>query len=154
MPSISVFASPNDMNTTLEELGCGDQVRILGKDSGRVGIDKILVHGWMVGFVQDFYLSGSMSPGHFTPPASTYRPAPPYTPQARRHKIQGSVTLRVAIDAQGNVTDVQEVSNPLGDELDEKAIDTVKTWKFKPATLDGVPILVRVTVEVSFRLFR
>jgi TonB family protein len=154
MPSISVLASPNDMNTTMEELGCGDQVTILGKDSGRVGIDKILVHGWMVGFVQDFYLSGSISPRHFTPPVPIYKPDPPYNPQARRHKIQGRATLRIEIDAQGNVSSVQEVSKPLGDELDEQAIETVKTWKFKPATLDGVPVPVRVPVEISFRLFR
>jgi TonB family protein len=34
------------------------------------------------------------------------------------------------------------------------AIETVKTWKFKPATRNGVPVPVRVVVEVTFRLFR
>jgi TonB family protein len=154
MPSISVLARPSDMNATLEELGCGDQVRILEKDSGRVGIDKILAHGWMVGFVQDFYLSGSIGPGHFTPPAPSYKPNPPYSPQARRDKIQGTISLWFDIDSQGNVTDAGEVSKPLGEGLDEKAIETVKTWKFKPAICDGVPVPYRVHAEITFRLFR
>jgi len=153
VPNISVLARPNDMNTTLEELGCGDQIRILEKDSGRVGIDKILVHGWMVGFVQDFYLSESIGPGRFTNPVPTYKPHPPYSPQARHDKRQGTLVLMIFVDSKGNVTDARETSKPLGGGLDEKAIETVKTWKFKPAICDGVPVPVRLTVEVSFRLF-
>jgi TonB family protein len=88
-----------------------------------------------------------------TPPAPTYNPAPDYTPQARRDKIEGEVDLWIVIDSQGNVTDAREVSKPLGDGLDEKAIETVKKWKFKPAIRNGVALSVRVRVEVSFRLY-
>ena len=151
--SIPVFASPNDMHTTVAELRCGDQVRILEKDSGRIGIDKILAAGGTKGFVQDSYLSGSTPPRYGTPPAPTYSPEPPYTPQARRDKIEGSVDLWIDIDSQGNVTDAQEASKPVGDGLDEKAIETVKTWKFKPATRNGVPVPVRVKVVITFRLY-
>jgi hypothetical protein len=52
------------------------------------------------------------------------------------------------------VIGARETSKPLGGGLDEKAIETVKTWKFKPATREGVPVPVRVVVEVTFRLFR
>jgi len=150
----TVFSSPNDSNTIVARLRRGDRVMIEEKDSGKIGIDKISLGDGTEGYVQDSCLSGSIPPGSVTGPVPTYRPDPPYTPQARQHKIQGSVTLRIVVDAQGNVTDVQQVSKPLGDGLDEKAIETVKTWKFKPATRDGVPVPVRVTVEVSFRLFR
>ena len=56
------------------------------------------------------------------------------------------------MDAQGNVTDCRVV-RPLGLGLDEKAMETVRTWKFKPALRNGTPVPVRVMVEVSFRLF-
>jgi TonB family protein len=37
--------------------------------------------------------------------------------------------------------------------LDENAVKTVKTWKFKAAQRNGAPVPVKVMVEVSFRLF-
>jgi TonB family protein len=37
--------------------------------------------------------------------------------------------------------------------LDEEAVKTVSTWRFKPALQHGVPVPVQVQVEVSFRLF-
>jgi TonB family protein len=157
-PSVSripVFASPNDMNTIVAHLECGDGVAILERDSGRAGIDKILVAGGTEGFVQDSYLASSIAPipRDMTPPVPTYKPEPSYTPQARHDKIEGGITLWIIVDAQGNVTAVREVSKRLGEGLDEKAIETVKTWKFKPATRNGVPVPVRVIVEITFRLF-
>jgi protein TonB len=37
--------------------------------------------------------------------------------------------------------------------LDEKAIEAVNQYRFKPAMKDGEPVPVRITVEVNFRLF-
>jgi len=37
--------------------------------------------------------------------------------------------------------------------LDEKALDAVRTWRFEPARKDGVPVAVRISVEVNFRLY-
>jgi TPR repeat protein len=37
--------------------------------------------------------------------------------------------------------------------LDEKAIESVKNWRFEPALKDGKPIAVQVNVEVSFHLY-
>ncbi len=62
------------------------------------------------------------------------------------------MVLWIVVDAQGNVTD-ERVVKPLGLGLDEKAIEAVKTWKFKPAMRNGAPVPVRVMVEVTFRLF-
>jgi len=36
--------------------------------------------------------------------------------------------------------------------LDEKAIETVKKWKFRPGTRDGEPVTVEAQIEVNFRL--
>jgi protein TonB len=38
--------------------------------------------------------------------------------------------------------------------LDESALEAVGEYRFEPATLNGKPIAVRVTVEVNFQLRR
>lgn len=90
--------------------------------------------------------------GNVSEPVAIYEPDPPYSEQARKAKFQGTVVLAIIIDAQGNVRD-EQVIKALGLGLDEEAMKTVKTWKFKPAMRNGVPVPVRVTVEISFRLF-
>ena len=87
-----------------------------------------------------------------SPPIPLYKPEPAYSEEARKSKYQGSVHLWIVVDAQGNVSDVR-VAKPLGMGLDEKAVETVRTWKFKPAARNGVRVPVRVMVEVLFRLF-
>jgi protein TonB len=90
--------------------------------------------------------------GNVSAPIPIYKPEPPYSEQARKAKYQGTVVLWIVVDAQGNVTDAQVVK-PLGMGLDENAVSTVKTWKFKPAMRNGSAVPVKVMVEVSFRLF-
>ncbi|HMD99039.1 MAG TPA: TonB family protein [Terriglobia bacterium] len=90
--------------------------------------------------------------GNVSAPIAIFKPEPPYSEEARKAKWQGTVVLWIIVDAQGNVSDVR-VARPLGLGLDEKAVETVKTWKFKPAMRGGSPVAVRVSVEVTFRLF-
>jgi periplasmic protein TonB len=90
--------------------------------------------------------------GNVSAPIPIYKPEPPYSEQARKAKYQGTVVLWIVVDAQGNVTDAQVVK-PLGMGLDENAVKTVRTWKFKAAQRNGAPVPVKVMVEVSFRLF-
>ncbi|MCB1101000.1 MAG: energy transducer TonB [Kiritimatiellae bacterium] len=55
------------------------------------------------------------------------------------------------IDKGGNVTDAKVLKGlPMG--LDEKAIEAIKTWTFKPATLHGNPVSVYYNLTVNFRL--
>jgi TonB family protein len=90
--------------------------------------------------------------GGVSAPIPIYKPEPAYSEEARKAKYQGTVVLWIVVDVQGNVTDAKVV-RPLGLGLDEKALETVRTWKFKPAMRNAVPVPVRVIVEVSFRLF-
>lgn len=76
---------------------------------------------------------------------------PEYSEEARKAKFQGSVRLTVIIDAAGHVSHIQ-VPQPLGMGLDEKAIEAVQKWKFRPAIREGVPVPVIANIEVSFRL--
>jgi TonB family protein len=80
-------------------------------------------------------------------------PQPLYTRQARKAKVHGTAVFSVVLDAKGNVDGVKEISKPLGLGLDQSAIKTLRTWKFKPALHDGAPVPVRVMIEVTFRLF-
>jgi TonB family protein len=90
--------------------------------------------------------------GGVSAPIPIYKPEPAYSEEARKAKYQGTVVLWIVVDALGGVTDCRVVK-PLGLGLDEKAVETVRTWKFKPALKNGTPVPVRVMVEVSFRLF-
>lgn len=76
---------------------------------------------------------------------------PAYTEQARKAGLQGIVRLWAVIDETGRVADLRIV-RPLGLGLDEKAIEAVRRWKFKPATKDGKPVKVQINIDVSFRL--
>jgi TonB family protein len=90
--------------------------------------------------------------GGATRPRLIYGPEPEYSEQARKAKVQGSIALTVTVDANGDVADVKVVKG-LGSGLDEKAIEAVRTWKFKPGTEDGTPVRSEIAVDVSFHLF-
>jgi TonB family protein len=76
-----------------------------------------------------------------------------FTDQARRAKYQGVCTLSVIIDSQGNPQNPQVVHG-LEMGLNEKAIEAVMQYRFKPAMKDGkTPVPVRISVSVNFKLY-
>jgi len=60
--------------------------------------------------------------------------------------------LKLIVGVSGRTRDIKIV-NSLSKELDGAAMDAVKQWKFAPATKDGEPVAVHLSVEVSFNLF-
>jgi protein TonB len=76
---------------------------------------------------------------------------PEYSEDARKAKYQGTVLLSVVVDEHGIVRDIR-VLRPLGLGLDQKAVEAVVQWKFRPGTKDGKPVAVQATIEVNFRL--
>jgi protein TonB len=44
------------------------------------------------------------------------------------------------------------VIGPLALGLDEKAVEAVSRWRFRPGTRDGNPVTMRALVEVNFHL--
>src|SRR5579863_1474823 len=87
--------------------------------------------------------------GDVTAPIPIYAPEPGYSEEARKAKYSGVAAVAATIDQAGNVADIQTLK-PVGLGLDEKAVEVVRTWKFKPALRNGVPVKVRVDVEVTF----
>ena len=84
-------------------------------------------------------------------PTLLYKEEPDYTEEARAAKLQGTVVLSVEIDPTGTATNFKVVRG-LGLGLDEKAVEAVKKWKFKPGEKDGTAATVAATIEVNFRL--
>jgi periplasmic protein TonB len=90
--------------------------------------------------------------GGVSAPQLIFAPDPEFSDEARRAKYQGVCVVSLVVDAQGNPQRVQVVRH-LGMGLDEKAVEAVKQYKFKPATLQGKPVPVEVNIEVNFRIY-
>jgi TonB family protein len=85
------------------------------------------------------------------PARLTKKPPPDYTREARRNGIQGFVTLKVLLAADGKVSRVRVLKGlPAG--LTENAIRAACKIQFKPAIKDGQPASMWVTAEFAFRL--
>jgi protein TonB len=89
--------------------------------------------------------------GGISAPQLIHRVDPEYSEEARKAKHQGTVELYVEIEADG-VAHRIEVRRGLGLGLDEKAIEAVRQWRFKPALKNGKPVTVGAMVTVHFRL--
>jgi periplasmic protein TonB len=90
--------------------------------------------------------------GGVSAPQLIYAPDPEFSDEARRAKYQGVCVVSLVVDAQGNPQRVQVVRH-LGMGLDEKALEAVRQYKFKPAMLQGKPVPVEVNIEVNFRIY-
>jgi len=76
-----------------------------------------------------------------------------FSDEARRAKYQGVCLISLIVDTQGNPQNIR-VARALGMGLDEKAIEAIRQYKFKPAMKDGkTPVPVMITIEVDFRLY-
>jgi protein TonB len=89
--------------------------------------------------------------GGVSAPSVLYKVEPEYSEEARKAKFQGTVVLFVVVDEKGNPRDLK-VIRPLGLGLDQKAIEAVEKWKFRPGMKDGHAVPVQATIEVNFRL--
>jgi TonB family protein len=85
-------------------------------------------------------------------PECSYCPTPSFSEEARKSKLQGAVTLNIVVGADGRVTYIH-VARGLGMGLDERAMEAVRGWRFKPALgPGGKPVPTQVQIEVTFRL--
>lgn len=87
-----------------------------------------------------------------TAPKLIYWIDPEFSEEARRTKFQGICSVALIIDQDGNPTNVHVV-RPLGMGLDERAIEAVKQYRFRPAMYKGKPVRFAVTVLVNFRIY-
>ncbi|HLJ88729.1 MAG TPA: energy transducer TonB [Candidatus Angelobacter sp.] len=85
-------------------------------------------------------------------PKAIYTPDPSYTEAARRAKISGQVSLWLKVGNTGAVDDAC-VDKSLRADLDQAAVQTVKTWRFEPVMKDGVAVGTTIAVFVTFSLY-
>jgi periplasmic protein TonB len=84
-------------------------------------------------------------------PEAIYKPEPDYSEEARKARFQGVVVLAVEVGTDGQAHDIRVIRG-LGMGLDDKAIEAVMRWRFRPALAGGQPVAVPATVEVAFHL--
>jgi TonB family protein len=89
--------------------------------------------------------------GGVSAPAVIVKVDPEYSEEARKAKYSGTVVLSVVVDQEGRARDIH-VLKSLGMGLDEKAVEAVQKWKFKPGMKGGQAVNVRAQIEVNFRL--
>jgi protein TonB len=122
---------------------------------GANGVNGIGNHGWGQGIGE----SQSGPPGigsvhrgrGVTPPQLVFKVEPEFSEEARKAKHQGVVVLSIEVDASGNVRNIR-VQQSLGLGLDEKAIEAVSRWRFRPGLFDGKAAATEATVQVNFQL--
>ena len=95
---------------------------------------------------------GNYPGGRVTMPEATYSPEPSFSDEARKAKFQGMVLLMLVVGKDGRPYNIR-VRQSLGMGLDEKAIEAVKNWRFRPATLNGQPVATQIAVQVDFHLY-
>jgi protein TonB len=79
-------------------------------------------------------------------------PAPPYPSQSRRRGEEGKVILRVLVSKEGAALQVEIDTSSGSSRLDESALNTVRQWRFIPASRGGAAIDSWVLVPILFRL--
>lgn len=89
--------------------------------------------------------------GGVSAPVVIHAVEPEFTEEARKSNFQGTVSIQLIVDPQGNPQDVRVVHH-LGMGLDQKAVEAVQQYKFRPAMYQGHPVAVQLVVEVDFRL--
>lgn len=90
--------------------------------------------------------------GGVSAPRLIHSVQPDFTNRARQAKLQGTVGIQLIVDRNGNPEDIHVIQH-LGMGLDQKAVEAVRQYKFKPAMFHGHPVPVRLVVQVHFRLY-
>jgi TonB family protein len=138
------FGQSNSSNVKLGSLGNGSGMGIGSGNGNGYGPGS----GWNIG--------GGLAKvgGGVSAPVVIHSVDPEFSDEARRAKYQGVCIVTLIVDAQGNPQN-PHVSRALGMGLDEKAIDAIKQFKFKPAydKENKKTVAVMVSIEINFRLY-
>ncbi len=92
-------------------------------------------------------------PGPFIPATICTGSVPPAYPlAARRRGHEGVVVLRVRVSPTGACLSLVVARSSGHAELDEAALEAVRTWRFAPAVRGGVPVEAELEIPIRFRL--
>ena len=136
------FGMPNAPAATIGSLGTGSGGGIGSGNGNGIGPGSGGNTGGGV-----YHIGGGVRP-----PSVIYSVDPEFSEEARKAKFSGNVLVDLIVDENGLPSHVR-VARGVGMGLDEKAVEAVRQYKFKPATKDGKPVKVELTVEVNFQIF-
>ena len=87
---------------------------------------------------------------------------PEFSEKARKKKIRGNCRVSHIVKTDGSVSDVKVIRSAEGqppklraaaESLDEKAVEAVQQYRFKPGLREGKPVPIAMTIEVNFQIF-
>ena len=87
--------------------------------------------------------------GEVKAPQLLHSVQPEYPVLSRQDRVEGDVTVQVDITATGKVARAKAVSGPVV--LRQAAVDALRQWSFKPATVSGKPVPIQMLVTVKFQ---
>ena len=80
------------------------------------------------------------------------RVAPIYPLRARTRNIEGHVTVSFIVNEKGDVNQIKILNAEPPGTFDKSVIQCVSSWRFKPGTIEGVPVQTRVETTIKFQL--
>jgi len=85
------------------------------------------------------------------PAFPVFSPKPPVTDRSLLPNSNREVVVDVKVSATGDVLDATLVKG-IGNALDQLVLETVKTWRFHPATVNGSPVATEAELIFPFNL--
>jgi TonB family protein len=167
-PPVPVYEHPCNPKP-IAELKCGETVDVISREGSWLKIrsgdnTNRYISYYSVSPTKNYYLPIGLwaTEATYEPnckalpthrPVALYNPDPEYPEEGRRANVSGTVQLSLTVGTDGLARDVT-VTKPLGYGFDEQAVRSVQQWRFEPAAENGKPVPARITVEVSFRIYK
>lgn len=89
--------------------------------------------------------------GSVSPPLLVSKVEPRFSDEARAEKFMGTVVVAIIVDTNGVPQNVHVIRG-VGHGLDEKALEAITQYRFRPAMENGKPVPVRVNIKVNFQI--
>ncbi len=90
--------------------------------------------------------------GGVSAPEVLFAAEPVFSEEARKSKVGGIVKVYLVVDTNGRPTH-ERVIQGIGMGLDERALEAVRQYRFKPAMENGRPVAVEMNIEVTFTIY-
>ena len=78
-----------------------------------------------------------------------FSPRPPVTDRSLLPAVEQKIVVDVTLDAQGNVVS-ETLVHGMGNRLDQLVLETVKTWRFQPATINAKAVATESELVFPF----
>ena len=92
------------------------------------------------------------TPKDIRPPKELRRPSVQYPPASQDNGDEGTVTLLLAVQTDGSISDIRIARSSGYQRLDAAAVRSLRQAKFQPATCHGKPIAMRIHYSFKFEL--